>query len=232
VHRPQYVGLRPDDPDRPAQVDTVDWLNEGPVVTPQRGCLGGLAIVDIHHPQPFDLRAQLLLLRGAPGVGKTHVARCLGEQIGTGAILEVDRFRAMFVAVDWSSRVQHDAALLATMAAARALVVAGVSPVVVVDNFGRDSATRALTTLEDITVDRLVVSLWVEEATLRDRLDARGGGFQDRPLAALMNTEVYEMRIGGDLLVDTTGQSPEDVAGIIMDILAGTAADACIKQGL
>ena len=35
-----------------------------------------------------------VLIRGAPGVGKTTVARHVSEMVGTGAVYEVDRFRS------------------------------------------------------------------------------------------------------------------------------------------
>ena len=75
---------------------------------------------------------KVLLLRGAPGVGKSTVGRLLAGLLGDGAICEVDRFRAMFAGVDWGSRQQHEMALRAAIAACRSLLEDGVSPVVAV----------------------------------------------------------------------------------------------------
>lgn len=165
-----------------------------------------------------------MLLRGAPGVGKTHAARGLAEALGSGAVIEVDQLRAMFARVDWGNRQQHDASLRGAMAIAYEFLEAGVSPVVIVDNFGRDSVERALTGLSGADVDVRVVSLWAEDATLLERLDTRSGGFQDRHLARLMNEEVRMRRVPHDHLLDTTGLTEEAVVSSLSVLLAARGA--------
>jgi len=179
---------------------------------------------DAHAEGPANPRPQVLLLRGAPGVGKTHAARGLAEALGSGAVIEVDQLRAMFARVDWGSRHQHEVSLRGAMALAREFLEASVSPVVIVDSFGRDSVGRALTRLSGADVDVRVVSLWAEGATLLERLDARGAGFQDRHLASLMNEEVRTRRVPHDHLLDTTGLTEEAVVRSLSELLAGRGA--------
>lgn len=90
----------------------------------------------------------VVLLRGAPGVGKSTVAAVLGEQAVVDAIIEVDAVRRLVVGVDWGDRRQHDAAMTAAARAAAEFAVAGVSPVLLVDCFGRDKARRVLQLVE------------------------------------------------------------------------------------
>lgn len=170
---------------------------------------------------PAKPRPQVLLLRGAPGVGKTRAARGLADVLGTGAVLEVDQLRAMFACGDWGSRRQHEVALRGAMALARQLLEEHISPVLVVDNFGRDSVERALRGLQGVDVEVRVVSLWAEESALIERLDARHVGFQDRGLASLMNEEVRVRRVPHDLLLDTTGLTSAAVVETLAGLLAG-----------
>ncbi len=84
------------------------------------------------------VEASFAFIRGAPGVGKTTVGQLLLNRLRGGAVLEVDRFRAMLGGCDWSDRRQHHLAIRAALRAARELAVHSVAPVFVIDTFCRD----------------------------------------------------------------------------------------------
>ncbi len=153
-------------------------------------------------------------------MGKSAVVALLAGLLADGAICEVDRFRAMFARLDWGSRQQHEMALRAAIAACRSLLDDGVSPVVIVDVFGRDSLARVASSLRAYSIDPLAVSLWAAESVLFERLAKRAVGFQDRQLAALINEEVRSLRLAGDLLFDTTELEPMAVALALAGMLA------------
>ncbi|MCA9518067.1 MAG: hypothetical protein KC635_24180 [Myxococcales bacterium] len=160
-----------------------------------------------------------MLLRGAPGVGKSTVGRTLAEICGNGVICEVDRFRAMFAPVDWGDRRQHSAGLRAAVAAGRSLIADGVGLLIVIDTFGRETLPPVAASLASPNADILAVSLWAEVNVLRSRLAARGDGFSDAALSSLMNAEVRTKRVADDVLIDTSALQANAVAARIIERL-------------
>lgn len=159
-----------------------------------------------------------LLFRGAPGAGKSTLARALRDALQRGAVLEVDSFRAMQV-IDWESEAQHDIALeVATMAAAR-FVAAGVRPVIVVDTFcrGRLGATRVA--LDRLRLRHLTLSLWLEPDQLRARLVNRESGFKCWPSSRGVNEEIRSERFPSDFLIDVTELALGDLVGLALNQL-------------
>ena len=125
----------------------------------------------------------------------------------------------MFAAVDWSDRSQKDIALRAAIALTRSLLDDGVSPVVLVDTFGRGALERVAGALDDGRTDIVALSLWAEESVLFERLARREVGYQDRAMAALINEEVRTIRVAGDTLIDTTTLDASEVARAMADAI-------------
>ncbi len=153
----------------------------------------------------------VVLLRGTPGVGKSTVARRLVERLGEGAVVEVDRFRAMLAIPDWHSRAQHAAGLVAACRAAAGFVEAGVAPVVVVDTFGRDGVARARALFGSAVARGRCVTLWAAPEVIEERLARRAAGYADVAQCHLINAEVLRRRLDDDLLIDTSRLDVESV---------------------
>lgn len=159
----------------------------------------------------------VVLLRGAPGVGKSTASALLGAREAVGAVVEVDRIRRLLVDLDWGNRRQHEAAIAAAAGAAVEFAVAGFSPVLLVDCFGRDHAQRAARFVRRGGADVEVISLWASPTAIRARLALRSDDYDNVGMALLLNDE---MRVGS-AHIDTTELTVDQVADQIL---------ACIER--
>lgn len=161
----------------------------------------------------------VLVLRGAPGVGKSTLGRGLRRALVTGAVVEVDDVRAMIAQVDWSSRAQHDLALEAAQVALTRFVALGARPAVLVDTFSRGRLTAVQAQLDAAGLRHQTVSIWVEPTILAARLEARTTGFKAWEPCRILNDEVRTNRYPHEQLVDATALDPEALLGLVLALI-------------
>jgi predicted kinase len=159
--------------------------------------------------------AQFLILRGAPGVGKSTVAELLRERFPKGISIEVDMLRGMVHGNPWGSSLHHGHAVSAAGQLALHYAACGYQPVVIVDCLvGRS--------LDDL-VEQLgqcncaVYTLVASEAVLRDRIRLREQhGFTDESLAVSLNRAIASAPFPEAEIIETTALSPQAVADHIV----------------
>jgi chloramphenicol 3-O-phosphotransferase len=157
---------------------------------------------------------RLLLLRGAPGAGKSTTARALAAFRPAPAVVEVDELRGDLWQVPAATRLEdaerHHIALVHAARLARALLDAGALRVVVVDTFA-PGGVLAFTEALRGAVDVRSVTLAVAPLEHKRRLLERTGvhAFRDFGVASRMNVDL-ESETGE--IVRSAG-APEDVAG-------------------
>jgi predicted kinase len=163
----------------------------------------------------------VLLVRGAPGVGKSTAVRALRKQIGAGAIVEVDHVRGMIADVRWVDTEHHLAALAVTRGIVRSFLSRGFRPVVVIDTFSRGKLRQFVADLAGETDARYrVASLHAADDTLLSRVAGRPANeYREPEVSLLLNEEVRQNRYPREELVDTTHLSPGEVASRLLDIL-------------
>ena len=160
----------------------------------------------------------VVLLRGAPGVGKSTVAAMLGEHGVVRAVIEVDAMRRLILGIDWGDRRQHDAAIAAGARAAAEFAAAGLSPVLLVDCFGRDRAQRALELVRAAGAEAFVVSLWATPDVLRARVAQRIDDYDDVEMALRINAE---MNAGNGAPINTSELTAQQVVGLVRNQIEG-----------
>ena len=156
----------------------------------------------------------VLILRGAPGVGKSTLGRGLRRQLDHGSVIEVDDIRGMLARVDWTSRVHHDIALSVALDALLSFVRADVRPVVLIDTFSRSRLQGVQSRLSDGALRHHTLSLWLQPELLAARLRERKSGFCDWEPSRLLNDEARANRYPNEELIDTTRMTPEAVLAI------------------
>ncbi len=165
----------------------------------------------------LESKVELLIVRGAPGAGKSTAVRLLRKMIPGGAIIEVDALRAMIAAVQWVNTEQHWIALDHARLLSQSFAAKGLRPVVLVDTFSRGKLTAFVATL-DLTYR--VASLFLDEAELINRVNGRPeGGFKDIEACRVLNAEVASNRYEHERLIDVTNLQPSAVAEALLDVL-------------
>lgn len=157
----------------------------------------------------------VVVVRGAPGVGKSTLARRLKGLRVVGAVVEVDDVRAMIAGTDWTDRHQHDAALEAALGMAAAFVASGLSPILLVDTFSRGRLRRVQAYLDEAALGHRTFSLWLDPGVLRERLACRPSGFREWEPTEVLNREVASNRYPDETFLDVTGLDKEAVAAVV-----------------
>lgn len=160
----------------------------------------------------------VLVIRGAPGVGKSTLGRGLRKTLPYGAVIEVDDLRGMLTQVDWTSRLDHDVALDIALGAVERLVALGRRPCVLIDTFSRSRLTTVQARLDAAGRHHFTLSLWAKPSVVAARLAARSTGFKDWEPSRILNDEVRAVRYPRERLVDATMLDPDGVLAIAMSV--------------
>lgn len=166
---------------------------------------------------------EILVIRGAPGVGKSATAKCLAACFPGGAKIEVDVLRKMVIAVDWKDQREHVLMLDAAAGLAYDMAKSGFRPVIVVDTFSGDKVNRFLDVLRslDTTCSSQVFALHTTDEVLRSRLSLRPWDeFKDFGISQKLNADVLKVSCPGEVVVDAAAGGPEQVAAVILAVLA------------
>lgn len=159
------------------------------------------------------------VLRGAPGVGKSTVARCLKASLPRSAVIEVDALRGMRAAVRWTDRACQELGLREAARLAEAFHAAGDWPVVIVDTCLEG---RLDLLVGSLAAEPLIITLWAGDEVLLSRAKHRDGGFGDERVILEMNAAARASV--GDSAIDTTSASATEVADAIL-LRAGMSED-------
>lgn len=157
----------------------------------------------------------VILIGGAPGVGKSTLARLLAEVWLGGATVEVDRIRSMRNSVSWTDQIQHEQDIRAAARHVTRLLAMGLRPVVVVDAFNASKPSWLIDELAVIAKEFTYrhVSLHAQPDVLNSRISGRPeGGFRDLPICLRINAECISMLPSDKrIVIDTTCKSSEVV---------------------
>ena len=168
----------------------------------------------------------VVIIRGAPGAGKSQTAKCLTAYYPGGVKVEVDILRRMVISVDWKNQKEHINLLQVAARLTRDFCNLGFRPVIVVDTFSGDKVNRFVNTLRhlDNALNIRIFGLHVPDEVLRKRLNERPGDeFKDYGISKKLNAEVLEVRYPGEIHVDSASLSPKQTAGKIHRLLSGLA---------
>lgn len=154
----------------------------------------------------------MLLVRGAPGVGKREAVEILRPQLSYGAVVDVEVFRSMFAQASPTDRQQHLVSLQLARGVALGFAQRQVCPVVVVDTF---TSGKLASFVADLACTYRVASLYVDPAQLRERLLRRGATTRDIESASMVNAEIAVRRHPNERAIDATGFEPAAVAAAL-----------------
>lgn len=155
------------------------------------------------------MTVDLLLVRGAPGVGKRDAVRVLRPHLSNGAVVDVELFRAMFARPSAADRQQHLVAMQLARGTALQLLDAHVRPVLLVDTF---TSGKLASFVSGLDRSYRIASIYLDPTVLRERLVALGAPSREIDSASMINAEVAARRHPNEKLVDATGRDVSSVA--------------------
>lgn len=164
----------------------------------------------------------LILLKGAPGVGKSAVAKLLSSHFPSGARIEVDALRKMVIDVKWTDQAEHRAVLMLGAQLAAGFLRSGFAPVILVDTFSGDKVDDFLDAFRtEYPQGKVCVNvLHASNDVLRARLlNREADGFRDLAVSMRINGEVVRDARLFEKLIDTSGRSPTEVAQAVLAAL-------------
>jgi len=163
-------------------------------------------------------KTDIIIIRGAPGSGKSQTAKNLSKFFPKGVRMEVDTIRQMVISVDWKNQQEHIDMLQASTKLVFEFLQFGFSPVIVVDTFSGDKINKYLLSLNqfDENLSIKIFGLFTTDDELKRRLEGRTNGeFRDFGICKRINDEVLKVKYDTEFQVDTTGLSPMQTAETI-----------------
>lgn len=157
---------------------------------------------------------EVIIIRGAPGVGKSSVGRLLAEYFNDGVSIEVDNVRAMINSVTWSDRQEHINAILAAKSLLRSYYNCGYKPIVVIDSLSGGVVNFIVDELPTETY--IIFSLYANNEVLKERIINRESGFKDYKVSFWVNDLIINSNDENNVFIDTSDLSSQDVIEIIL----------------
>ena len=165
-----------------------------------------------------DPKVDIIIIRGAPGSGKSQTAKNLSQLFPKGVKLEVDILRQMVISVDWKNQQEHINLLHVSTGLVHDFLKLGFSPVIVVDTFSGDKIIKYLESLYqlDKSLSVKIFGLYVSDEELRRRLDLRSDPeFRDFDICKRLNDDLLKIKYQSEHQIDTTELLPKQTAEII-----------------
>jgi broad-specificity NMP kinase len=175
-------------------------------------------------PQGTAAKADLIIIHGAPGIGKTTVGRLL-KKILKGAFLDLDWIRSNHLEETWRNKSPEEEKmsyriLIRTI---NEYLSHGYKNIVL-----NSADLKQLLGHEDLfrSIDYRVITLTADDSELRKRVldPSRDSGWRDVEGSVVRNQRIVGRPLWrNEIRIDTTVQSPEATAQTIGALIHGTA---------
>lgn len=163
-------------------------------------------------------KTDVIIIRGAPGSGKSESAKCLAKYFPEGVRIEVDTLRAMVISVDWTNQAEHISVLNMSAKLVCDFLNSGFRPVILIDTFSGDKLTDYLKHLHQLDKDLSVriFGLYTTEEELLRRIESRSKGeFRKYDICKRLNDEVKSHKYDGEYQIDTSGLTAKETAEMV-----------------
>ena len=152
---------------------------------------------------------EVLIIRGAPGVGKSSLAGRLKKWLKNSVLIEIDQLRGMISSVEWCNDEQHFLSLNNAFSLTRNFLTSGYHPIIIVDTFSRGKLTKFLQNLTGLKSH--ILSLYAQEEELLQRINDGKDRYKEIESCLILNEEILKKRYDNEKFIDTTNLSKEAV---------------------
>lgn len=167
-------------------------------------------------------KVDIIILKGAPGSGKSQSAKCLSEFFPKGVRLEIDNLRSMVISADWTNQIEHINILNLSTRLVYDFLQLGYSPVIIIDTFSGDKILNYLEKLNQLNNEFSIriFALYATEEELKKRIESRNNGeFKDFNICKKLNNDLLKYKHDNEFQINTTGLLPAETAKIIYDTI-------------
>jgi len=161
----------------------------------------------------------VIIIRGAPGSGKSELGKALARHYPQGARVEVDALRKMVISVNWTDQAEHIKLLGLAAGTTAEFVRLGFRPVIVIDTFSGDKVDGFLDRLSQTcpALNVRLYALYLSEEVLAQRLISRPDGlFKDLAIATKLNADVLRIRRPEEFKIDGSELTPNQLAASLV----------------
>jgi len=165
--------------------------------------------------QLIQKMTDIIIIRGAPGSGKSQTAKCLAQFFLKGVRLEIDTIRQMIISVDWTNQQEHINMLQTSTKLVYEFLKLGFKPVIIIDTFSGDKINSYLDSLNlyDEKFSIKIFGLFTTECELKKRLEKRiNGEFKDFQISKKLNNDILKWKHEKEYQIDTTELSPSQTS--------------------
>ena len=162
----------------------------------------------------------IIIIRGAPGSGKSQTAKSLADFFPQGVRMEIDKLRSMVISVDWTNQTEHINVLEISTKLICDFLKIGFKPIIVIDTFSGDKILKFLADLKAINdeLNIVVFGLYTSTKELTKRINKRKKSeFKDIGICLKLNEDLLRMKPKNEIQVDTTNRKPQETAQIIIN---------------
>jgi len=168
------------------------------------------------------MEKDVIIIKGAPGSGKSETAKALSKHFEKGIRMEVDTIRSMVISVNWTNQQEHINMLQIASDMTLNFLNFNYKPIIIVDTFSGDkvkSFTEHLyNSKKDISIS--IFALYVNEEELKQRLELRTNDmYKNYEVCKKLNIDVIKIIQENTILIDTTGKTAEKTASEIFNKL-------------
>jgi broad-specificity NMP kinase len=163
--------------------------------------------------------SDVIIVRGAPGSGKTQISKCLAAYFPNGVRLEIDKLRGMVISMDWVNQDEHIKILSLSTHIVLGFLKLGYKPVIVVDTFSGDKLTKFLAELKALENDLVASAFALVTASdvLKSRIENRSADqFKEIDICERLNSDILKFLLPNEELIDTTALVAEEAAALIL----------------
>jgi len=168
------------------------------------------------------MEIETIIIKGAPCAGKSETAKELSKYFTKGVRIEVDNIRSMVISPNWKNQKEHINMLQIAVNMVYDFLKYDFKPIIVVDTFSGDKINAFMDTLQQLKKDLSfkIFGLYVTEEELMHRIELRPDDkFKDFEICKNINNDTLKIKHKDEILIDTTGQTAEETAKRIFDII-------------
>lgn len=163
------------------------------------------------------MKNAIIIIRGAPGAGKSSLARRLKKKLPNGVLIEVDNVRGMMNNVNWEDEKEYLIAHEVVIQTTRKFLELERSPVIIVDMFMSAKLAYLLDKMEGTPYK--VISLLVSEKVMAKRFSDRKEGFVNLEKGIKINNLISLNAASNELIIHTDDFTKTEVAEKVSEFL-------------